>query len=115
MPIAFPYLMMDSPEFLVDFLNMKINFGRINNLGWYFRCSNSKLYSDSPQNFRDKKTKLNQITNEIKIIMNTEKGTLKFIDNEDKVELYENIPLNEPLVPAVLLYDNNDSVKIIPS
>ena len=47
--------------------------------------------------------------------MNTEKGTLKFIDNEDKVELYENIPLNEPLVPAVLLYDNNDSVKIIPS
>ena len=47
--------------------------------------------------------------------MNIEKGTLKFIvDNEDKGEQYENIPTNEPLVPAVLLYDSNDKVKIVP-
>jgi hypothetical protein len=73
------------------------------------------LYSDAPQNFRDKKTKLNKIIDEIKIIMNMEKGILKFIvGNEDKGEIYENIPINEPIVPAVLLYDNNDSVQIIP-
>jgi len=112
---VFPYLMPDSREFLIDFLNKANNNGSISNLGWYFRCSNSKLYSDSPQDFRDKKTKLNKVINEIKIIMNMEKGTLKFIvDNEDKGEIYENIPINEPLVPAVLLYDNNDSVQIIP-
>ena len=47
--------------------------------------------------------------------MNMEKGILKFIiGNEDKCEIYENIPINEPIVPAVLLYDNNDSVQIIP-
>ena len=115
--MVLPYMMIDdSPEFLIDFLNKgTLPFGSISNLGWYIRCSNSKLYSDSPQNFRDKKTKIKQIKDEIQIIMNMEKGILKFIvDNEDKCELYENIPLNEPLVPAVLLYDKDDSVKIIP-
>ena len=112
---AFPSLVIDSSEYLIDFLNKENKNGRISNLGWYFRCSNSKLYSDSPQDFRDKKTKLNKIIDEIKIIMNMEKGTLKFIvGNEDKGEIYENIPINEPIVPAVLLYDNNDSVQIIP-
>ena len=111
----FPYLVLDSRDFLIDFLNKENKNGSISNLGWYFRCSNSKLYSDSPQDFRDKKTKLNKIIDEIKIIMNMEKGILKFIiGNEDKCEIYENIPINEPIVPAVLLYDNNDSVQIIP-
>ena len=113
---AFSYYMVNNTsDFLIDFLNNENNDEIIGNLGWYIRCSNSKLYSDSPQNFRDKKTKIKQIKDEIQIIMNMEKGILKLIvDNEDKGELYDNIPLNEPLVPAVLLYDNNDSVKIIP-
>ena len=112
---AFPSLVIDSSEYLIDFLNKENKNGKISNLGWYFRCSNSKLYSDAPQNFRDKKYKLIKIIDEIKIIMNMEKGTLKFIvGNEDKGEIYENIPINEPIVPAVLLYDNNDSVQIIP-
>ena len=110
---VFP-MMIDFTGYLLDFLN-KGNPENISNLGWYFCCSNSKLYSDSPQCFREKKTKLKKNIDEIKIIMNMEKGTLKFIiENEDKGELYENIPINEPLVPAVLLYDINDSVKIIP-
>ena len=113
MNFVFP-MMIDSTGYLLDFLN-KGNPENISNLGWYFCCSNSKLYSDSPQCFREKKTKLKKNIDEIKIIMNMEKGTLKFIiENEDKGELYENIPINEPLVPAVLLYDINDSVKIIP-
>ena len=113
--LSLPFMIMDYKEFLVDYLGMENSFLNISNLGWYLRCSNSRLYSDFPQDFRDKKTKLKQIKEEIKIIMNMEKGTLKFIvDNEDKGELYENIPINEPLVPAILLYDKNDSVKIIP-
>ena len=113
--MAFPYLMIDSSEFLVNFLDIENSYKNISNLGWYFRCSNSKLYSDYPQNFRDKKTKYKQIKDEIKIIMNMEKGSLKFIvDGEDKGDLYENIPINEPIVPAILLYDKNDSVEIIP-
>ena len=111
----FPYLMTDSNEFLINYLDKRDIYGSISNLGWYIRCSNLKLYSDSPQDYRDKKTKIKQIKDEIKIIMNIEKGTLKFIvDNEDKGEQYENIPTNEPLVPAVLLYDSNDKVKIVP-
>ena len=46
--------------------------------------------------------------------MNLEKGTLKFIiNNEDKGESYTNIPVDKPLFPAVCLYDINDSVEII--
>ena len=45
--------------------------------------------------------------------MDMNKGTLKFIiDNEDKGDSYNDIPLDKPLVPVILLYDKNDSVEI---
>ena len=53
------------------------------------------------------------VKNEIIIVANLIKGTLKFIiDNEDKGDSYNDIPLDKPLVPAIFLYDNNDSVEI---
>ena len=42
------------------------------------------------------------------------KRTLKFIiNNEDKGDSYSKIPIDKPIFPAVLLYDQNDSVEII--
>ena len=83
------------------------------NCGWYFYCYNSKLRSGPPYNY-NKETNLNKVTNEIIVIMDMIKKTLKFIiDNEDKGESYINIPLEKPIYPAIFLYDLNDSVEII--
>ena len=42
------------------------------------------------------------------------KRTLKFIiDNEDRGESFSNIPIEKPICPAVLLYNKDDSVKIV--
>ena len=39
--------------------------------------------------------------------------TLKFIiDNEDKGDSYNNIPIDKPLFPAILLMNEDDSVEI---
>ena len=51
--------------------------------------------------------------NEIIVVLNMNKRTLKFIiNNEDKGDSYTDVPMGEPLSPAVLLYSNNDSVEI---
>ena len=48
------------------------------------------------------------------MIMNTKKGELKFIiNNEDKGASYTNIPLDKPLTPSIFLYNINDSVEIL--
>ena len=45
--------------------------------------------------------------------MNMKKRTLKYIiNNEDKGDSYNNIPIDKPLYPAVFLYNKNDSVQI---
>ena len=82
--------------------------------GWYFYCFDSKLYSDKPQSYKGQETRIKKVRDEIKIVMNMEKRSLKFIvNNEDLGESYTDIPIDEPLTPAVLLYDENDSVEII--
>ena len=43
--------------------------------------------------------------------MNVEKRTLKFIiNNEDKGNSYINVPIDKPIFPSVLLYNQNDSI-----
>ena len=98
-----------------DFNNISLN---CNNFGWYFYCKNATFCSGPPHNFYNKKTNLKIPKNEIIIIMNMDNKTLKFIiDNEDindnNDSLYNNIPIEKPLVPSVFLYDENDSVQII--
>ena len=45
--------------------------------------------------------------------MNMKKRTLKFIiNNEDKGDSYNNIPIDKPLFPAVFLYEKDDKVEI---
>ena len=91
-----------------------INSSSYNTCGWYFYCYNSTLYSGKPHNYNNKKTNLNIINESIEIIMDMNKGSLKFIiDSEDKGESYNNIPLDKPLIPVFLLYDKNDSIEVI--
>ena len=47
------------------------------------------------------------------MVANLVEKSLKFIiDNQDKGVSYDNIPLDEPLVPAIFLYDRDDSVEV---
>ena len=86
----------------------------IYNYGWYLNFNDSKLYSGAPHNYEGKETDLNKIKDEVKIIMNMNEKTLKFIiDNEDKGVTYKDIPINKPLSPAILLYNTDDSVEIL--
>ena len=90
-----------------------INSSSYNTCGWYFYCDNSTLYSGPPFNYSNKNTNLSKVNNEIIVVMNMKKRTLKFIiNNEDKGESYTDIPMDKPIYPAVLLYDTNDSVEI---
>ena len=95
-------------------IDFDINSSIYDNCGWYFYCNNSTLYSGPPFNYSNKNTNLSKVNDEIIVIMNMEKRTLKFIiNNEDKGDSYTNIPIDKPLFPAVCLCNINDSVEII--
>ena len=95
----------------IDFdINLVDNY---ENCGWYFYCLDSSLFSGPPFNYEDKNSGLSKINNEITLVMNMKKKTLKFkINNEDKGDSYINIPIDKPIFPAVLLYSPNDSIEI---
>ena len=79
------------------------------------RCSNSEstLYLGPPLKYSSDKTNLSAIKDEIVVVMNMKKRTLKFIiNNEDKGDSYTNIPIDKPLYPAVFLYYKDDSIEI---
>ena len=81
--------------------------------GWYIYCNDSTLYSGPPHNYMSERTKLSKIENEIIIILDINKKTLKFIiNNEDKGDSFTNIPTEKPLSPAVILAEKDDSVEI---
>ena len=92
-----------------------INSSSYNTCGWYLFCYSSPptLYSGPPFNYSNVNTNLSDVKDEIVIVMNMKKRTLKFIiNNEDKGDSYTNIPIDKPLYPAVLLYRKDDSVEI---
>ena len=90
-----------------------INSSSYINCGWYIYCFNSKLCSGPPYNYYNKNTNLGKVDDEVIIVLNVEKKTLKFIiNNEDRGESYNNIPLDKPLFPAVFLLNTNDVVEI---
>ena len=94
--------------------DLDINYSNYNNCGWYFHCAQVNLYSGPPFNYSAKKIKINKVKEEITVVMNMKKRTLKFItDDENVSDAYSNIPIDKPLYPAVLLYHTNDSVEIL--
>jgi len=95
-------------------IDFDINSSSYDNCGWYFHCGNLKLYSGPPHYYSGIKSNLSKVNDEIIIVMNMNKRTLKFIiNNEDKGESYTDIPIDKPLSPAVFLYHLNDSVEIL--
>ena len=98
----------------VDF---DINLSDYNNCGYYFYFYNSTLYSGPPFSFYGENSFLSKLKeeddNEIIVIANLKKRTLKFIINgEDKGESYKDIPKDKLLSPSVILYNQNDSIEI---
>lgn len=90
-----------------------INLSDNYSCGWCFYDYYHALYSGPPFNYKQKETNLSHIKNEIVIIVNTEKGTMKFvIDNVDKGDSFTNISFDQPYVPVVFLHGVNDSVEV---
>ena len=95
-----------------------INLSDYNNCGYYFYFYNSTLYSGPPYGYYGENSFLSKLKdeedNEVIVIANLKKRTLKFIINgEDKGESYKDIPNDKLLSPSVILYNQNDSVEII--
>ena len=98
----------------IDFDFNTASYQTEKNFGWYYCCYDGQLYSGPPQKYSGYNNNLKSKRNEIKVIMNMKKKTLKFIiDNEDMGDSYNNIPIDKPLFPSVLLYKKDDSVEII--
>ena len=98
----------------IDFDFNKTNY---NTCGWYLYLYNSPptLYSGAPFNYNGVKTNLREVNDEVIVIMNMKRRTLKFIiNNYDRGDSYINIPLDKPLFPAISLMNKNDSVEITP-
>ena len=97
-----------------DFDFNRASYNTNNNFGWYYWCYNGGLFSGPPHNYQDKRINLKSKKNEVIVVMNMKKRSLKFIiDGEDKGDSYIDIPLDKPIFPSVLLYDKDDSVEII--
>ena len=74
-------------------INFNINSSSYSNCGWYIYCGASTLYSGPPHKYSNRPSNLNKITDEIKVIMDMNKGALKFIiNNQDKGFSYELFP-----------------------
>ena len=90
-----------------------INTSTHHNCGWFLFCSDSSLHSGPPFNYYGLNKNYSLVKDEVIMIMNMKKRTLKFIiNNEDKGDSYIDIPIDKPLFPAVFLYDKNDCVEI---
>ena len=95
-------------------IDFNINSSSFSSCGWYLYYYRSTLYSGPPFNYSDKNTNLSKVNDEIVLVMNMKKRTLKFIiNNEDKGDSYTNIPIDKPISPAVFLNETNDSVEIL--
>jgi len=105
-----------SKDIMVGISTNAYNFSEANydTCGYYLNlCSSPKLYSGPPYNYSNLNTILGKINDELIIVMNMKKRALKFvINNEDKGDSYTNIPIDKPLFPAIILYNQNDSVEI---
>ena len=76
-------------------IDFDINSSTYSTCGWYYCCYDSNLYSGPPYNYSNKNSGLNKVKDEIIIVMNMKKRTLKFIiNNEDKGDSYNDIPID---------------------
>ena len=92
--------------------------------GWYLHCRDLTLYSGGPHCFFGNKKygilgvakKPIKKGDSVGVIMDMKTCELSFVLNGvDNGVAYENIPLDKPLVPCVILGERNDAVKLNPS
>lgn len=93
--------------------------------GWFFSCYKSALFSGKPNNFWCKEYGPRKANGEyvktgdsVCASMDTALGKLSFALKRDGVKTdlgvaFEGIPLDKPLVPAVIMYNCGDSVEFI--
>ena len=102
-------------DIMVGLATSDYNFHSMNHekCGWYFNIRDSKLYSGPPFNYSGLKTNLRVVKDELVVVMNMKRRTLKFIiNNEDKGDSYTNIPIDKPLFPAISIAGKDNSVEI---
>ena len=96
-------------DFDINYSSYDIN----KNCGWYYYFINGALYSGPPSNYQGKRTNLIPRSNEITVIMNMKKKSLTFKNDKDKKEdSFNDILLDKPLFPSILLRDIFDTVEI---
>ena len=94
-------------------IDFDVNSSNFNTWGRYIFCKDSNLYSGPPYKYYSKYSGLSKVNNEIIIIMNMKKRTLRLIINsEDKGDTYTNIPIDKSIFPVICFYKPNDSVEI---
>ena len=90
--------------------------------GWYFGCWSSTLYSGPPHNCSNKeygprkewRGRYVHIGDSIGVVMDTTNDDLSFALNGKNLGVaFGGIPLDKPLVPCVLLYNEGDSVELV--
>ena len=76
------------------------------------KISSSEEESEESKRKENKKQEIKKVTQEITLILNFEKKSLKFLkNNEIKGELSD-INIDKPLFPAIFLYNTDDSIEI---
>lgn len=86
--------------------------------GWYLRWGRGSLYSGPPQNYHNKSYSRSQGASKksnIGHILDTTGTTAKLsfiVQNKDAGVAYDDIPLDKPLVPCVLLHFAGDTVEL---
>ena len=96
----------------ITFNDVKIDTEFYTTYGWFFYCYSSTLFSGPPHKYFNKSTKLPKVKNEIIVKLNLKKRSLTFVIDNNEEESFTNIPLDKIIVPAILLYHENDSVEI---
>ena len=89
--------------------------------GWYFDCYDSTLHSGRPHKYSGKEYV--QLVEEgefvhtgdsVDVVMDTTNGELSFALNRVNLGIaYEEVPLDKPLVPCVILGKQGDSVELV--
>ena len=99
--------------------NINQNDVNYNKSGWFFYCYDSTLFSGPPHYYKGKdygprkeEGKYVHTGDSVGVVMDTTKGELSFALNGVNLGVaYEEIPLDKPLMPCVLLGHENDSVE----
>ena len=88
--------------------------------GWYFYCYDSTLCSGPPHSYNYKEYgprkgggQYVRTGDSVGVVMDTAKGELSFVVNAMNLGVaFDCIPLDKPLVPCVILREEEDSVEL---